>query len=187
MNANVIRRGDIFCFDFGEKKGSVQGGYRPVLVLQDTNSCTYSPTVVVAAITSVMKKQYLPTHVVLGSNFGLICPSMVLLEQMQTVNKKDLGKYIGSIDDPQIWMEINKGISKILRAQPQRQVSGNIRCLCSKCRQGYIENSKYIVRRVDPLSKEKKACDKCGQLGYDYLLINKQPKNQKGASVDEKD
>lgn len=182
MNEKKIRRGDIFFYDFGEKRGSVQSGYRPVLVLQDTHSWAYSPTVIVAPITSVMKKCYLPTHIELGARFGLVSPSMVLLEQMQTVNKKDLGKYIGSIDDSQLWKEINKGISKMLRAQPQRQVSGNILCLCSKCRQGYMESSNYIVRRVDALCKEKKPCDKCGQLGYDYFLYKQQPKAQKGDS-----
>lgn len=182
MNVNVIRRGDIFCYDFGKGTGSVQSGYRPVLVLQDTHSCVYSPTVVVTAITSVIKKCYLPTHIELGARFGLDSPSMVLLEQIQTVNKNDLGKYIGSIDDPQIWKAINRGISKMLRAQPQRQVSGNIRCLCSKCRQGYMESSNYIVRRVDPLCKQKKPCDKCDQIGYDYFLYKKQPTAQKGDS-----
>ena len=100
MKKTEIRRGDIFSYDFGTRIGSIQSGVRPVLVIQADNFNANAPTVIVASITSVIKKRYLPSHIILGEDFGLTKPSMVLLEQIQTVNKDDLTEYIGFVDDP---------------------------------------------------------------------------------------
>lgn len=105
-----IRRGDIFSYDFGTRIGSIQSGVRPVLVIQADNFNANAPTVIVASITSVIKKRYLPSHIILGEGFGLMKPSMVLLEQIQTVNKDDLTEYIGFVDDERLWRQINAGI-----------------------------------------------------------------------------
>ena len=85
MKKTEIRRGDIFSYDFGTRIGSIQSGVRPVLVIQADNFNANAPTVIVASITSVIKKRYLPSHIILGEDFGLTKPSMVLLEQIQTV------------------------------------------------------------------------------------------------------
>ena len=90
MKVKTIRRGDLFYYDFGNNPGSIQCGERPVLVLQDDDYNNNAPTIVVAALTSVVKKRYLPSHIVLGEDFGLKKSSMVLLEQMRTINKSDL-------------------------------------------------------------------------------------------------
>lgn len=79
MKEKTIRRGDLFYCDFGNNAGSIQCGERPILVLQANDYNNNAPTVVVAAITSVVKKRYLPSHIVLGENFGLKKPSMVSL------------------------------------------------------------------------------------------------------------
>lgn len=81
MKKTEIRRGDIFSYDFGTRIGSIQSGVRPVLVIQADNFNANAPTVIVASITSVIKKRYLPSHIILGEDFGLTKPSMVLLEQ----------------------------------------------------------------------------------------------------------
>ena len=99
MKKTEIRRGDIFSYDFGTRIGSIQSGVRPVLVIQADNFNANAPTVIVASITSVIKKRYLPSHIILGEDFGLTKPSMVLLEQIQTVNKDDLTEYIGFVND----------------------------------------------------------------------------------------
>ncbi len=70
-----------------KREGSVQSGERPVMVIQADNFNANAPTIIVAAVTAVMKKKYLPSHIILGEDFGLKKPSMVLLEQIQTVNK----------------------------------------------------------------------------------------------------
>ncbi len=74
-----IKRGDIFYYDFGDNAGSIQSGRRPVLVIQEDGFNSKAPTIIVAAITSVIKKQYLPSHVVLPDDTGLTQQSMVLL------------------------------------------------------------------------------------------------------------
>ena len=99
MKEKTICRGDLFYYDFGTRTGSVQSGTRPVLVIQADDYNRNAPTIIVAAVTGVIKKRYLPSHILLGQEFGLKKPSMVLLEQLQTVNKDDLRDYIGTIED----------------------------------------------------------------------------------------
>ena len=78
-NNKGIRRGEIFWYDFGEQDGSVQKGYRPVIVLQDNIINSYSDTVIVAPLTGVIKKPYWFSHLLIGKKFGLSLPSMILM------------------------------------------------------------------------------------------------------------
>jgi mRNA interferase MazF len=94
-----INRGSIFYADLAGSTGSEQGGRRPVLVLQNAMGNKYSPTVIVAAITSKEKRMDLPTHVSIGTEYGLREVSIVMLEQIRTIDKKRLGRYVGQIDD----------------------------------------------------------------------------------------
>ena len=105
MQRKEIQRGDLFYYDFGKREGSVQSGERPVMVIQADNFNANAPTIIVAAVTAVMKKKYLPSHIILGEDFGLKKPSMVLLEQIQTVNKDELTDYIGSVNDERLMYE----------------------------------------------------------------------------------
>ena len=114
MRKESVCRGDIYYYDFGEKGGSVQSGERPVLVVQADEYNRNAPTVIIAAITGVMKKQYLPSHIVLGENFGLTKPSMVMMEQIRTINKDELSNYIGSVDDLVLLKKINIALKKTL-------------------------------------------------------------------------
>lgn len=97
-NYMEVRRGSIFYADLSGASGSEQDGVRPVLILQNNIGNRFSPTVIVAAITS-KEKRSLPTHVYLGRKFGLSEPSIVMLEQVRTIDKSRLGRYVGSIDD----------------------------------------------------------------------------------------
>lgn len=92
-----IKRGEIYAADFGAGFGSEQGGVRPVLILQNNTGNKYSPTTIVAAITSRKTKTALPTHVTVTAN-GLKTESTVLLEQIRTIDKARLGEYIGRLD-----------------------------------------------------------------------------------------
>lgn len=92
----IIRRGDIFYADLSPVVGCEQGGIRPVLVIQNDIGNRYSPTVIVAAITSKSKKE-LPTHVELGCMEALQKNSVVLLEQIRTIDCIRLLEYIGSV------------------------------------------------------------------------------------------
>ena len=174
MNKRTICRGDLYYYDFGKNIGSIQGGERPVMVIQADDYNRNAPTIMVAAITSVMKKRYLPSHIELGEDFGLKKPSMVLLEQVQTVNKNDLQEYIGTVDDEQLMRHINATLKKTFGLwiyKPEKEE--NIRCLCPKCLNGYIQSSDYIVRRLDPFAKVKDRCEKCEGYGWDYVVVDR--------------
>ncbi|MCL2408626.1 MAG: type II toxin-antitoxin system PemK/MazF family toxin [Oscillospiraceae bacterium] len=95
-----IRRGDIFYADLSPVVGSEQGGMRPVLIVQNDTGNKHSPTVIAAAITSQINKARLPTHIELGArSYGLSKDSVVLLEQIRTLDKKRLKERMGQLDD----------------------------------------------------------------------------------------
>lgn len=96
----VVKRGDIFYADLSPVVGSEQGGIRPVIIIQNDIGNKYSPTVIVAAITSQINKAKLPTHVEISSEeYGLNKDSVVLLEQIRTLDKKRLKEKIGHMSD----------------------------------------------------------------------------------------
>ena len=97
LTMKEIKRGEIYSADFGAGFGSEQGGVRPVLILQNNTGNKYSPTTIVAAITSRKTKTALPTHVKINAD-GLKTESTVLLEQIRTIDKARLGEYIGRLD-----------------------------------------------------------------------------------------
>ncbi len=93
-----VRRGDVFIADLDPVVGSEQGGLRPVLVIQNDVGNRHSPTVIVAAITSRLEKARLPTHVPLpGQDFGLQRTSVILLEQIRTIDKRRLGQRLAHL------------------------------------------------------------------------------------------
>ncbi|MEI3289573.1 MAG: type II toxin-antitoxin system PemK/MazF family toxin [Eubacterium sp.] len=103
-------RGDMYYADLGRGIGSEQKGYRPVLIIQNNVGNKHSPTVIIAAITSrVGVKAKLPTHYFVNTEGGLEAPSIVLLEQIRTIDKKRLDSYIGHLSDTHI-VNINNAI-----------------------------------------------------------------------------
>jgi mRNA interferase MazF len=95
-----VKRGDIFYADLSPVVGSEQGGLRPVLIVQNDIGNKYSPTVIAAAITSKLDKAKLPTHIdVYAEEFGLSKNSVVLLEQIRTLDKRRLREKMGHLDD----------------------------------------------------------------------------------------
>lgn len=96
----IVKRGDIFYADLSPVVGSEQGGVRPVLIIQNDVGNKYSPTVIVAAITSQINKAKMPTHIELSANeYGLSKDSVVLMEQIRTVDKKRLKEKIGHVSE----------------------------------------------------------------------------------------
>ena len=96
-----VNRGDIFYADLSPVVGSEQGGTRPVLVVQNNVGNKYSPTVIIAAITSQLDKAKLPTHIELKKEkYNLVKDSVVLLEQIRTLDKRRLKDLIGKVDQP---------------------------------------------------------------------------------------
>ena len=94
----MIKRGELYYADLSPVIGSEQGGVRPVLVVQNDVGNKYSPTVIAAAVTSKINKAKLPTHIELSAvDFGLVKDSVVLLEQIRTIDKRRLKERIGEL------------------------------------------------------------------------------------------
>ena len=146
----------------------------PALIIQDNRFNENSPTTIVAAITSVIKKERLPSHIFLGQEFGLSKPSMVMLEQLRTVNQDELREYVGAISDPYLTKIIGRGIKKTLGMwdyAPRDKTA--IRCLCPQCAESYRNTRSFIIRRLDPFQKAKDACDRCNRPGWDYVVVDR--------------
>lgn len=106
-----MKRGDIYYADLSPVVGSEQGGVRPVLIVQNDVGNRYSPTVIAAAITSQTEKSKLPTHIELDSkNCGLSKDSVVLLEQIRTIDKRRLREKMGTLDASSM-SQVNKALS----------------------------------------------------------------------------
>jgi mRNA interferase MazF len=100
VNSVVIKRGDILYADLSPVIGSEQGGIRPVLVIQNDIGNKYSPTIIVAAITSQINKAKLPTHIEINAEeYGITKDSVILLEQIRTIDKKRLKEKVGHLSD----------------------------------------------------------------------------------------
>ena len=172
-----IEWGEIYLCDLGNMKGSVQCGLRPVLVIQTNNISKYSPTVTVAVITSVLKKENMQTHIILNTDCGLKEKSMVMLEQIRTIDKNnELIKYVGKIEDAAMISKIKDGIRyQFQLVRPKRPArSGRIITLCPRCRTEIMHLPDIILKRIDPLQHETECCEKCQTgYGYDYFVFKK--------------
>lgn len=98
----VFRRGDIYIANLNPFKGSEQGGTRPVLVLQNDTGNHHCPTLIVAPVSSILKKRRQPTHVLLKKGRGLAMDSVVELEQIRTIDKSRVQRYIGRVTPEQM-------------------------------------------------------------------------------------
>lgn len=107
----TVRRGDIFYADLSPVIGSEQGGIRPVVIVQNDVGNKHSPTVIAAAITSRVDKTKLPTHIeVMADRFGLAKNSVILLEQVRTIDKARLKEKMGHLED-ETMEKVNSAIS----------------------------------------------------------------------------
>ena len=106
-----VKRGDIFYADLSPVVGSEQGGTRPVLIVQNDTGNRHSPTVIAAAITSQTGKARLPTHInIAGGSVGLSKDSVILLEQVRTIDKRRHREHMGRLDDEHMLM-VNEAIA----------------------------------------------------------------------------
>lgn len=179
-----IRWGDIYYCDLGVTNGSVQSGIRPVLVIQTNRLNENSPTVVVAAITAVKKKTTMNTHIELDTDCGLKEPSMVMLEQLRTVEKAtELDNFVGRTTDSSKIKEIRRGLKFAvgIPIKPKNERKGVVLSLCPRCRSEFQSIPENIVKRLDPFQSEKEVCDKCQVgYGYEYMIFKKHRRNGSG-------
>ena len=113
----VVKRGELYYADLSPVVGSEQGGVRPVLVVQNDTGNKYSPTIIAAAVTSKIGKARLPTHIELPGAFGLAKDSVILLEQIRTIDKKRLMSRIGELP-PTTMRRVNRAILISLGFEP---------------------------------------------------------------------
>lgn len=190
-----IKRGDIVFVELDPVIGSEQGGVRPAVILQNNTGNKVSPTTIIAPITSKNKPQ-LPTHVVVPSSGGIKKNSVLLLEQIRTVDCTRLISKIGMLDEAAM-AEVDSAIrvslsvvteerKNLLTAQFEEIVACNlhkehkdrtftprdIRTLCHVCRSSYLDAG-YSLRRVGGPTSNKDTCDRCNhRSGFDYEVIN---------------
>lgn len=185
LKTRKIYWGDIYYCDLGKMKGSVQCDKRPVIVVQTNKLNVSSPTVTVAVITSVVKKKEMSTHIEIGEECGLKEASMIMLEQLRTVDKSaELCEYIGSVTDRGKITEIQKGLKFAfgIPMKPKEKRTGIVYSLCPHCREEYMSITENIIKRVDPFQAEKELCDKCQVgFGYDYLIMKRRKNSYKEA------
>lgn len=121
-----VKRGDIFYADLSPVVGSEQGGLRPVLIVQNDIGNKYSPTVIAAAITSKLDKAKLPTHIdVYAEEFGLSKNSVVLLEQIRTLDKRRLREKMGHLDDV-LMQKVNDAITISFGLADESEARGSV-------------------------------------------------------------
>ena len=106
----IVKRGDVFYADLSPVVGSEQGGVRPVLIIQNDIGNKYSPTVIIAAVTSKINKAKLPTHIeISGDEYGLNKDSVILAEQVRTIDKRRLKEKIGHLDE-ELMARVNEAL-----------------------------------------------------------------------------
>ena len=198
MITKPINRGDIVFVNFGDKPGSVQSGYRPAVVLQRNKYNKSSSTTIVAPITSAGKRTAMVSHVFIGKRFGLLERSMILLEQIQTIDQEAIDTCAGHIKDEDIMRRINEGLRRVLefndkeldaahvlkrcktsegiaerkkRPKKKRKPSfsqRDVMCLCPVCRDSYRHRGLRVIRA----GGTRDICDLCNyRTGSDYAVV----------------
>lgn len=120
---NIVRRGEIYYADLSPVVGSEQGGMRPVLIVQNDVGNRYSPTVIAAAITSQQNKARMPTHIEIEAHtYGLSKNSVVLLEQVRTLDKRRLRERMGCLDEKAM-QRVDGAIAISLGLRAERDVT----------------------------------------------------------------
>lgn len=155
VNGIVVKRGDVFNVDFGTGIGSEQNGIRPVIIAQNNIGNKFSPTVIVISITSQQTKAKLPTHVeIKGGQFGLTKDSIVLGEQIRTIDKKRLLGKLGEVDEiTNKRIKEALEISMVLGETEQKFMSKAEKDL--NFRVGYIKELEITMNNVQKLGDEK--------------------------------
>jgi len=143
--SRTYHRGDMYYADLGRGIGSEQEGYRPVVIIQNNTGNKHSPTVIIAAISSrVGVKPKLPTHYYINAEDGLELPSIILLEQIRTIDKRRLGKYIGRLGKEHI-NGMNHALAvniDLIESIPNKLTL----CLCDACADAIRSTGVFALR-----------------------------------------
>ena len=170
MDTKQYCRGDIFMADLGQGIGSEQAGLRPVVIVQNNAGNRNSPTVIVAPVTS-RKKHRLPTHLRLGQKFGLEKHSLLLAEQLRTLDKTRLTEKVGALD-----AEALEGMDQVLRSSLNLQHRFYFSMyLCPVCSHLLYRSACFFPRRTEKFPRRKARCQLCRErsgFAYDVTIRN---------------
>ena len=180
-----VLRGQMYYADLDPVVGSEQGGFRPVLVIQNDVGNNFSPTVIVTPITSKQKKMRQPTHVGIPPYFNLPENSVAMLEHIRTIDKSRLGEYIGRLDDDVmdyidgafgVSIGIEKAFPSVKQQKKREREAADemVLCLCPVCARQFFNSPDHIIKRAEPRNAPKETCTYCGvRMGYVYRVINR--------------
>jgi mRNA interferase MazF len=169
--APAVARGDIYFAFLDPVVGSEQGGHRPVLIVSNDTGNRHAPTVIAAPLTSRVKPA-LPTHLPVSSIPALRCgfASVVLLEQLRTLDRQRLGAYVGSVGNTAM-CAVDAALAASLGLRRLRHPPV-IMTLCAKCAQAYFDAGGYALSRTDRAQRTKERCTVCNtNMGYDYKVV----------------
>ena len=160
MITRKIKRGDMYYADLNPIIGSEQGDRRPVLIVQNDHGNEHSPTVVATPLTASIRKNHLPTHVKIPHSCGLDKDSIILTEQIRTLDRSRLGEYIGHISS-EMFPAIDKALAVCIGLENKRSPKGEMLelTLCSRCESDF-RNSGYLVIKKG-WQDVKEDCDFC--------------------------
>ena len=155
-----IKRGDIYYAYLNPVVGSEQGDCRPVLIVQNDIGNEHSPTVIVTPLTRNLRKNPLPTHVLIPHSCGLDTDSLVLAEQIRTIDRSRLSNYIGHISK-EVQPDVDEALTICLGLEKKRPPKGEmmVLTLCSRCESDF-RNSGYILVKKG-WQEVKEDCDFC--------------------------
>ena len=176
-------RGDLYYAVLDPVVGSEQGGVRPVLIIQNDIGNHRSSTVIAAPLTSrVGEKSLLPTHVEVPPLGRLKTRSLVLLEQLRTLDKSRLDGYVGHLD-PRRMCHVDRALKISVGLVGAFNDSPSVRCLCAACAGRYYDDPAFAIRRADPCQSVRETCDFCGsRTGYDYIVRERKAKSERGGA-----
>ena len=174
------KRGEIYMADLGEDRvGSVQRGVRPVIIVQNDVGNQAGPTLIVVPLTTQIKKEWMPVHVVLPERVGLPEISMALCEQIVTIEKSQIVSFLTTLDDRSLadvqfalmislaFVPIETRKKDVYPAGPDEMVLK----LCEKHIHPYFHSGEHTVRRLNHFQR-KDQCTVCKDTGYDYTITH---------------
>ena len=171
--AKQYYRGELYYADLGKGIGSEQEGYRPVVIIQNNVGNKYSPTVIIAPVTTDHEaKAKLPTHCHIGAESGLDAPSVILLEQLRTIDKKRLGHLIGRLNRKNL-RQLNHALAISIQLAEQKANRISI-CLCSTCAKKFSGIGAFSLQKKSRRQKAKELCSACTiNPGVEYDMIQR--------------
>ena len=171
----TIMRGEIYYANLNPVVGSEQGDTRPVLVVQNEMGNKHSPTIVVAPITRKLKKKLLPTHVTVNipKHSGMTADSLILVEQIRTIDRIRLGEYIGRIGN-KVQAEIDDALAVCVGIDKSHSQKAEILtlCLCPRCESDFEDSGCILIKKG--WQRVRKLCDFCeARQGLVFGIFNR--------------